>query len=124
MSQPSKSNEEIVDSIIDAECVLSLGDYKRYLLKILEAKDAEIEKKVEELKKDKERLDFLDRCNLALNDHYKTNYGWKLILNHNVTRLMSEGSLKWVDLNDAEGGNDKHKSCRDAIDKYLTPPRG
>lgn len=79
---------------------------------------------VEELKKDKERLDFLDRCNLALNDHYGTNYGWKLILNHNVTRLMSEGGLNMIDLHDSEGSNKKLKSCRDAIDEFLTPPRG
>jgi hypothetical protein len=68
-------------------------------------------------KRDKERLDFLDRCNAALNERYGTNYGWELILNHNVTRLML-GRLV-VDLNDAAGGNAKLPSCRAAIDARI-----
>lgn len=69
--------------------------------------------------KDKNRLDFLDKCNQMLNAHYKTDYGWKLVLSHNVTRLMVEHRLNDIDLNDAEGGNGKLKSCRDAIDTAI-----
>lgn len=76
-------------------------------------------KALEEGREDKERLDFLDRCNLALNKKYGTNYGWKLIINHNITRLMSERGTDDIDLNDANGGNDKLKSCRDAIDQQI-----
>lgn len=58
------------------------------------------------------RLDFLDECNRRLNASYGTNYHWKMVMNHNVNRLML-GSLK-VDLNDAEANG--LKSCRAAID--------
>lgn len=78
------------------------------------------------LRRDKARLDFLDRCNARLNAHYGTNYGWGLILNHNVTRLMlapPRGEMA-VDLNDAVGGNAKLPSCRDAIDRQMRPADG
>lgn len=68
--------------------------------------------------KDTQRLDFLDNCNKALNKHSGTNYGWELILNHNVNRLMS-GSLDRIDLHDSKAGVDKLDSCRDAIDKAI-----
>jgi len=72
---------------------------------------------------DTKRLDYLDECNRRLNAYHGTTYNWKLILNHNVTRLMS-GDLD-IDLNDAEAGNNSFKSCREAIDermKALTSP--
>ena len=72
----------------------------------------------EDVEQDKKRLDFLDRCNNTLNKKYGTTYGWKLIINHNITRLMT-GDIADIDLNDANAGNDKHKSCRDAIDEVL-----
>ena len=75
------------------------------------------EEAVEEYKKDRERLDFLDKCNQQLNKVYGTDYGWELILTHNVTRLMR--GYGEIDLNDQKGGNDKGKSCRDAIDKQM-----
>ncbi len=70
---------------------------------------------VERLRADKARLDFLDEANTRLNAKYGTTYRWKLIMNHNVNRLMI-GHLD-VDLNDAE----PHalKSCRDAIDEKM-----
>ena len=74
---------------------------------------------VEENKADTERLNFLDKCNRGLNERYGTNYGWELILNHNVTRLMIEGHISWVDLHDSKAGSEKLKSCRDAIDKKM-----
>lgn len=76
---------------------------------------------------DGQRLDFLDRCNAALNRHYGTNYGWKLIRSPNVVRLMSQAStasgyLSDIDLHDSDGSVNKHKSCRDAIDQALSQP--
>ena len=68
-----------------------------------------------ELREDAARLDFLDECNARLNASYGTHYGWKLVLNHNVNRLVL-GDMK-VDLHDSEGGNDKLPSCRLAIDE-------
>jgi hypothetical protein len=68
---------------------------------------------------DRARLDFLDACNRRLNERYGTNYGWKLILNHNVTRLMLNDHQMSVDLHDSEGGNRKLPSCRDAIDERM-----
>lgn len=66
--------------------------------------------------KDKARLDFLDRANAVLNARYKTVYRWKLIMNHNVNRLLL-GSRMEVDLNDAEANG--LPSCRDAIDEQM-----
>jgi len=67
--------------------------------------------------RDTARLDFLDECNRRLNAQYGTNYGWRLILNHNVNRLML-GHLD-VDLDDSTGGNNKLPSCRAAIDTEM-----
>ncbi|MBD8909684.1 hypothetical protein [Methylorubrum zatmanii] len=69
----------------------------------------------EVLREDAARLDFLDGCNARLNASYGTHYGWKLVLNHNVNRLLL-GDMK-VDLHDSEGGNEKLPSCRLAIDE-------
>ncbi|MCP1558606.1 UNVERIFIED_ORG: hypothetical protein M2438_002693 [Methylobacterium sp. SuP10 SLI 274] len=80
-----------------------------------EARSAQLQAEVEALKEDAARLDFLDGCNARLNASYGTHYGWKLVLNHNVNRLML-GDMK-VDLHDSEGGNDKLPSCRLAIDQ-------
>ncbi|MCP4564020.1 MAG: hypothetical protein GY873_30330 [Bosea sp.] len=75
-----------------------------------------------ERQRDSERLDFLDRCNAALNARYGTHYGWELILNHNITRLMLGRDA--VDLNDAAGGKAKLPSCRAAIDARMTSLAG
>jgi|GEM_PF-6376152 hypothetical protein len=65
------------------------------------------------LREDKDRLDFLDACNQRLNSTCGTSYGWKMVVNHNVNRLMTGHHLD-VDLNDFEGFG--AKSCRQAID--------
>ena len=77
---------------------------------LLESQAAEIER----LREDKARLDFLDACARRLNEHYGTDYGWRLILNHNVTRLMA-GNLA-IDLNDTVPDRDRARTCRTAID--------
>ncbi len=69
-----------------------------------------------ELMADKARLDYLDRCNAALNAHYGTTYSWKLIQSHNVNRLMLGDSYD-VDLNDSQPNG--LPSCRDAIDERM-----
>lgn len=79
----------------------------------------EKEERVKALEADKARLDFLDACNAALNRRYGTNYGWSLVLSHNVTRLMLGRWLE-VDLHDSEGGKAKLPSCRGAIDREMT----
>lgn len=51
----------------------------RQVVQPLEELLARAEKAEAELastKRDKERLDFLDRCNAALNERYGTSYGW------------------------------------------------
>lgn len=77
------------------------------------------EEEYESLKADKKRLDFLEDCHTRLNDLYKTDYGWEVIINHNVVRLMKEKDINGIDLNDAKGGNDKIKTCRLALDKKM-----
>lgn len=70
------------------------------------------------LEADAKRLDFLDWLNRRLNVHYGTEYGWKLVTNHNVNRLIL-GSDFDVELHDSEGGNAKLDSCRAAIDQRM-----
>jgi hypothetical protein len=73
---------------------------------------------------DKRRLDFLDKLNAKLNEHYGTTYGWKLILSPNIVRLMSgnhhRGFVGDIDLNDANCGLTSFDSCRKAIDEALS----
>lgn len=69
-----------------------------------------------DLRKDKERLDFLDMLNAGLNQRYGTTYGWEMITSHNVNRVFCE-DLNTIDLNDAKAHG--FKSCRDAIDHKL-----
>jgi len=77
------------------------------------------------LLRDKARLDYLEAAHAALNDRYGTNYGWELIINHNVVRFMAgnsyprDNAFPGIDLHDSKGGNAKLPTCRDAIDKYL-----
>ncbi|WP_235037758.1 MULTISPECIES: hypothetical protein [unclassified Novosphingobium] len=68
-----------------------------------------------ELRADRARLDYLDRCNTALNARYGTAYGWKLIQSHNVNRLMI-GDFD-VDLHDSQSHG--LPSCRAAIDERM-----
>ena len=79
---------------------------------------------------DSARLDWLDARNASLNNHYGTNYGWRLILSPNVVRLMRDGHasvsgyLTDIDLHDSEGGTRKARSCRDAIDAAMKDSKG
>lgn len=82
-----------------------------------EAKADAVDRRVGELEVDKARLDFLDRCNTALNEHYGTAYRWRLVLNHNVNRLMLGNGD--VDLHDSDGSNTALPSCREAIDAQM-----
>lgn len=72
------------------------------------------------LLQDKARLDWFDHLNQALNQHYGTTYRWKVIINHNITRLMLN-DLKTVDMSDAEPFG--LPSCREAIDAAMANGR-
>lgn len=74
-------------------------------------------REVEALRDDKARLDFLDEMNSRLNASYGTTYRWRLILNHNVNRLMLDKLA--VDLHDSEPRSRGLTSCRDAIDAEI-----
>ena len=76
---------------------------------------AEREAAMRSAKLDSERLDFLDRASARLNAKYGTTYRWRLIMNHNVNRLMI-GDFA-VDLQDAEARG--LPTCRDAIDEKM-----
>jgi hypothetical protein len=77
---------------------------------------------------DAKRLDFLDACNLRLNQHYGTNYGWKVVLSPNVTRLMTtrrpadSGYVADVDVHDSQAHGPN--SVRAAIDAALSTIEG
>lgn len=72
-------------------------------------------RRIEGAEYDKARLDFLDEANARLNAKYGTTYAWRLIMNHNVNRLMINHMA--VDLNDAEPNG--LRSCRAAIDERM-----
>lgn len=95
------------------------SDEARYVARA-EAAEAECSR----LREDAERLNFLDQMNASLNAHYGTNYGWRLVLSHQITRLMSGehrgGFVGDIDLNDQDGTRDRAASCRDAIDAART----
>lgn len=95
---------------------IDLEDIKSFIRNLLTTQQTAHEDAL----KDKDRLDFLDKCNQALNAHFGTTYGWELILNHNVTRLMSgkarAGDID-IDLNDAKAHG--AKSCREVIDAQM-----
>lgn len=93
---------------------LLVADHERRIVDLLRERNEAVATAAE-LQADKARLDFLDGMNAALNRRSGTHYGWTLILNHNVNRLML-GHLE-VDLNDSEGGVAKLPSCRAAIDR-------
>lgn len=71
---------------------------------------------------DTKRLDWLDARNRALNAHYGTVYGWKVVLSPNVTRLMTErppiaGFIADVDVHDSATRG--HDSVRAALDEAM-----
>lgn len=78
---------------------------------------------------DAEMLDWLDAHNIALNAHYGTNYGWKVVRSPNVTRVMTEcrpvdgGHLADVDLHDsqARGFTSVRAAIRAAMAKEKDP---
>ncbi len=76
-----------------------------------------------DVRRDSERLDFLDQMNATLNARHGTNYGWQLILSPQIVRLMAGthagGYVGDIDLNDSHGGNAKLPSCRAAIDAAM-----
>jgi hypothetical protein len=75
---------------------------------------AELER--DELRQDKARLDWFDRMNLALNQHYGTAYRWRVVVNHNINRLVLR-DLKTVDMSDTDPFG--LPSCREAIDAAM-----
>lgn len=76
---------------------------------------------VQGLRKDAERLDWLDKMNETLNRHYGTTYRWELILSPNVVRLMAgrggNGYVGDIDLKDSSPHG--VPSCRLAIDAAM-----
>jgi len=75
-----------------------------------------LNEEIERLRQDRDRLDFLDSLNQALNASAGTRYGWELVINHNVNRLMFQDMA--VDLNDAKARG--WPSCRVVIDREMT----
>lgn len=100
------------DDVSDPMATMKLGEQLLYAATdLICAQEDEIDR----TKDDTARLDFLDAANRRLNAHCGTNYRWRLIMNHNVNRLMI-GHME-IDLNDAEGGKDALPSCRAAIEE-------
>lgn len=69
------------------------------------------------LEADKRRLDFFDEANQRLNARYGTTYRWKVVINHNVNRLLLGQVGEGVDLEDSQPNG--HRSCRLAIDEAM-----
>jgi hypothetical protein len=114
--QTLTAENERLTAMIEGVGNMALADQETTLSQ--QARIATLEAKLARAEQDTARLDFLDECNTRLNAKYGTEYGWRLILNHNVNRLML-GPRMDVDLHDSEGGNKKLRSCRAAIDERL-----
>jgi len=93
-------------------------DAEEEIIKNQRAEITYLREQLEIAKKDGERLDYLDSLNDKLNQHYKTNYGFKLHCSHNVIRIFSQ-SVNHIDLNDANSGIDKYTKVREAIDNAM-----
>ncbi|MEM1188175.1 MAG: hypothetical protein AAGI72_06600 [Pseudomonadota bacterium] len=93
----------------------------RSTVSVLQGRLSEVTADLEEAVNDRQRLDFLEAMHRRLNNHYGTDYGWKLILSHNVTRLCVGqhfgGFVGDIDLQDAQGGNARCTTAREAIDE-------
>ena len=87
------------------------GDYVTY------SAYAALAERCRVLEADKTRLDFLDECNAALNARSGTVYGWAMVMNHNVNRLMTERHHLAIDLHDSKAHG--APSCRWAIDAEM-----
>ena len=87
------------------------GDYVTY------SAYAALAERCRVLEADKTRLDFLDECNAALNARSGTVYGWAMVMNHNVNRLMTERHHLAIDLHDSKAHG--APSCRGAIDAEM-----
>jgi len=116
-----KSNTPITDAI-ERAATDDAGNVTRMepIWKGLE----KLERENQKLREDKRRLDFLEAAHDALNSRFGTNYGWDLIINDNVVRVLAGSPHptdfhEGIDLNDAQGGKSKHKTCRAAIDDFM-----
>ena len=72
------------------------------------------------LRADRNRLNWLEKCRVALNAHCQSSYGWEVIRSHNVNRIMVRspfhGEIAAVDVNDAAVGG---RDVRAAIDAAM-----
>jgi hypothetical protein len=66
-----------------------------------------------ELRKDRERLDWLEARRQALNRFYRTQYGWRVVLSHNVVRAVV--SLNDLDVHDSEPNGPDLRAAIDAV---------
>ena len=94
----------------DARCTCGIGQEAADLITALAERIAALDA-------DKARLDFLDKCNAALNARSGTVYGWAMVMNHNVNRLMTERHHLAIDLHDSKAHG--APSCRGAIDAEM-----
>lgn len=80
---------------------------------------------LERLRADKHRLDFMDACNVRLNERYETTYGWKFHFNHNRVRLGLDGQrfAGWDEFALVDS-NFPAKNIRAAIDEGMKEFKG
>ena len=109
--RPEDAHGDIVERLLGSQVGEVMDAAKEAAAEIARLRD-----ECEALRADKARLDYLDRCNAALNAEYGTTYSWKLIQSHNVNRLMLGISYD-VDLNDSQPHG--LPSCREAIDERM-----
>lgn len=73
-------------------------------------------KALEQAKDDTARLDYLDSLNASLNARHGTKYGWAMVVNQNVNRVMFNFP-RGADLSDYNPHG--FRSCRTAIDQRM-----
>ncbi len=109
--------EDFDDAVEMIKCLTAERDAQTARADAAEAEVARLQDENERLLADKARLDFLDECNSTLNKRSGTVYGWAMIMNHNVNRLMTERHHLAVDLYDSKPHG--VPSCRIAIDAEM-----
>lgn len=70
-------------ALVDTSTIYLTGQDSNQLAQFLRRTAAELD----ELRADKERLDWLDSVNGTINEFNKTVYGWRLEINHNRAAL-------------------------------------
>lgn len=104
------------DFLANVNALLSASEEAAAALTSLIAERDGLAKALEQAKDDTARLDYLDSLNASLNARHGTKYGWAMVVNQNVNRVMFNFP-RGADLSDYNPHG--FRSCRTAIDQRM-----